>query len=170
MINKPIKSVLWVCFGNTSRSPLALGLALWLKDTLYKSELKEVNFDSAGFVNVFKTAQPETIEYLKTKNIDFNDFRGKLLTDELVKKQDLILVMEAYHLKRLRRKFKHIPNIINKSFILLDFAGEKDNIDITDPVNFSSEVYDKTIQLVEKGVIKSIKKIIKINQKEREQI
>ena len=168
MINKPIKSVLWVCFGNTSRSPLALGLALWLKDTLYKSELKEVNFDSAGFVNVFKTAQPETIEYLKTKNVDFSDFRGKLLTDELVKKQDLILVMEAYHLKRLRRKFKHIPNITEKSFILLDFAGYKDNIDIRDPVNFSSEVYENTIQLVEKGVIKSIEKIIKINQDGRD--
>jgi protein-tyrosine-phosphatase len=168
MINKPIKSVLWVCFGNTSRSPLALGLALWLKDTLYKSELKEVNFDSAGFVNVFKTAQPETIEYLKTKNVDFSDFRGKLLTDELVKKQDLILVMEAYHLKRLRRKFKHIPNITEKSFILLDFAGYNDNIDIRDPVNFSSEVYENTIQLVEKGVIKSIEKIIKINQDGRD--
>ena len=137
-------------------------------ETLYKSELKEVKFDSAGFVNVFKTAQPETIEYLKTKNIDFSDFRGKLLTDELLKNQDLILVMEAYHLKRLRRKFKHIPNIINKSFILLDFAGYKDNIDITDPVNFSSEVYENTIQLVEKGVIKSIEKIIQINQKVRE--
>ena len=168
MINKPIKSVLWVCFGNTSRSPLALGLALWFKDTLYKSELKEVNFDSAGFVNVFKTAQPETIEYLKTKNVDFSDFRGKLLTDELVKKQDLILVMEAYHLKRLRRKFKHIPNITEKSFILLDFAGYNDNIDIRDPVNFSSEVYENTIQLVEKGVIKSIEKIIKINQDGRD--
>lgn len=165
MIKKPIKNVLWICFGNSSRSPLALGLSLWLRNTIFEKELKDINFDSAGFVNVFKTAQLQTIEYLKTKNVDFSDFRGKLLTDELLKKQDLILVMETYHLKRLRRKFNHIPNITKKSFILLDFAGEKDNIDIPDPVNFSPEVYDKTIQLVEKGVIKSIEKIIKINQK-----
>ena len=58
-IMKTIKNVLWVCFGNTSRSPLALGLSYWLQNTKYKEELKDINFDSAGFVNFFKNAQPE---------------------------------------------------------------------------------------------------------------
>ncbi|MBY9004272.1 MAG: hypothetical protein KGD73_09900 [Candidatus Lokiarchaeota archaeon] len=162
---KTIKNVLWVCFGNTSRSPLAHGLSYWLQNTIYKEELKNIKFDSAGFINFFKTAQPETIEYLKTKNIDFSDFHGKIMDEKLLNEQDLILVMETYHLKRLRRKFKHVKDIDKKSFLLLEFAGESGELNIPDPVNFGPEVYDRTIQLVERGVIKSIEKIIELNKK-----
>jgi protein-tyrosine-phosphatase len=158
-----IKNVLWICYGNTSRSPLAHGLSLWLKNTKYKNELKNVNFDSAGFVNVFKKAQPETVEYLKTKGIDFTDFHGKIMNQDLLEKHDLIIVMETMHLKRLRRRFKSVNNIDKKSFILLDYAGETENIDIHDPVNFGQKVYQKTIREVERGVVKSIEKIIQIN-------
>ena len=158
-----IKNVLWVCYGNTSRSPLAHGLSLWLKNTKYKEELRNINFDSAGFVNVFKNAQPETVEYLKTKGIDFTDFHGKIMDQELLEKQDLIIVMETMHLKRLRRRFKFVENIDKKSFLLLEYAGETKNIDIQDPVNFGPEVYQKTIRDVERGVIKSIEKLIQIN-------
>ena len=160
-----IKNVLFVCYGNTSRSPLAHGLAYWLQNSQYKDELKDIKFDSAGFMNVFKNAQPETIKYLKTKNIDFSNFHGKIMDDELLNKQDLILVMEDFHLKRLRRRFKQVRDIDKKSYILLEFAGESGEIDIPDPVNFGLEVYNKTIQLVEKGVIKSIEKIIELNNK-----
>ncbi|MBY9018899.1 MAG: hypothetical protein KGD66_08715 [Candidatus Lokiarchaeota archaeon] len=160
-----INNVLWVCFGNTSRSPLAHGLSYWLQNSQYKEELKDINFDSAGFINFFKTAQPETIAYLKTKNIDFSDFHGKIMDDKLLDEQDLILVMENYHLKRLRRKFKHVKDIDKKSFLLLEFAGESGELDIPDPVNFGPEVYKRTIELVEQGVIKSIKKIIELNKK-----
>ena len=158
-----IKNILWVCYGNTSRSPLAHGLSLWLKNTKYKEELKDISFDSAGFVNVFKNAQPETVEYLKTKDIDFTDFHGKIMDQELLEKQDLIIVMETMHLKRLRRRFKSVKNIDKKSFLLLEYAGETKNIDIQDPVNFGPEVYQKTIRDVERGVVKSIEKIIQIN-------
>lgn len=164
IIMKKIKNVLWVCYGNTSRSPLAHGLSIWLKNAKYKEELKDINFDSAGFVNVFKKAQPETIEYLKTKEIDFSEFMGKIMDEKLLEKQDLILVMETMHLKRLRRRFKQVKDIENKSYILLDFAGEKENVDIQDPVNFGPEIYKKAIDDVERGVIKSIERLIKINK------
>lgn len=162
---KAIKNVLFVCYGNTSRSPLAHGLAYWLQSSQYKEELKDIKFDSAGFMNVFKNAQPETIEYLRKKNIDFSNFHGKIMDDELLNKQDLILVMETFHLKRLRRRFKQVKDINKKSYVLLDFAGESDNIDIPDPVNFGPEIYNMTIQRVEKGVIGSIEKIIELNKK-----
>ena len=158
-----IKNVLWVCFGNSSRSPLAHGLSLWLKDFKYKEELRDINFDSAGFVNVFKKAQPKTIAYLKTKGIDFSDFHGKIMDKELLEKQDLVIVMETMHLKRLKRKFKNVKDIDKKSFLLLEFAGETEDLDIQDPVNFGQEVYQKLIDSVESGVVKSIEKIIQIN-------
>ena len=85
------------------------------------------------------------------------------MDDQLLESQDLILVMETYHLKRLKRKFKHLEGINDKSFILLDFVKEPGDIDISDPVNFGPEIYKKTIKRVEKGVIKAIEKIIEIN-------
>ena len=92
------------------------------------------------------------------------------MDSELLEKQDLILVMETMHLKRLRRKFKQVKDIEKKSLRLLEFAGETGDLDIGDPVNFSPEVYQKVIEDVENGVIKSIEKIIRINNQEIEWI
>jgi len=161
---RPVKKVLWICFGNTARSAFALGISEWLKKTRYKEELKNITFDSAGFVNVFKTAQPEIIERLKTKGIDFTDFRGKIMDENLLEKQDLILVMEGMHLKRLRKKFASVKDIDKKSYLMLEFAGETENLDITDPVNFNKEIYDQILDAVERGVFRSIEKIIEINK------
>lgn len=165
-----VKNVLWVCFGNSARSAYALGISEWLKKTKYKRDLERIDFDSAGFVNVFKTAQPEVIERLKAKDIDFTDFRGKIMDEKLLEKQDLILVMENMHLKRLRKKFADIKDIDKKSFLLLEFAGEEENLDITDPVNFNREIYDHILDSVERGVDKSIEKIIKINKSEEKSL
>ena len=161
---RPVKKVLWICFGNTARSAFALGISEWLKKTRYKEELKNITFDSAGFVNVFKTAQPEIIERLKTKGIDFTDFRGKIMDENLLEKQDLILVMEGMHLKRLRKKFASVKDIDKKSFLMLEFAGERENLEITDPVNFDQDIYNQILDAVERGVVKSIEKIIEINK------
>ncbi|MFO7796814.1 MAG: hypothetical protein ACQERB_09145 [Promethearchaeati archaeon] len=163
-----IRNVLFICFGNTARSPAAEGIAKALKRDKYSDELKDVNFDSAGFFNVYKTAQAETIRYLKENwNIDFSDFKGKIMDEELLEKQDLILAMQSRHLKRLRRKFKHVDNLMNKAHLLLEYAEENGEYDIEDPVNLDPGEYEKIIKTVERGVIKSIEKIIQINS-ERE--
>ena len=62
-----IKHILFYCAGNTCRSPFAEFFAKWLKDTKYKEELREVEFDSAGIYHYYESAQPGTVNYLKTK-------------------------------------------------------------------------------------------------------
>jgi len=164
-MDKKIKNVLFVCFGNTARSPAAEGIAKALKRDEYSEELADVNFDSAGFFNVYKTAQPETKAYLKKNwNIDFSDFKGKIMDEDLLKKQDLILVMQPRHLKRLKRKFKNLKEVHEKAHILLEYAEIPGDPDIEDPINLNEKEYDEIIKTVEKGVIESIKKIIKINK------
>jgi protein-tyrosine-phosphatase len=164
-MDKKIKNVLFVCFGNTARSPAAEGIAKALKMDKYSEELANVNFDSAGFFNVYKTAQPETKAYLKKNwNIDFSDFKGKILDGDLLKKQDLILVMQPRHLKRLKRKFKDLKEVHKKAHILLEYAEIPEDPDIEDPVNLNEEKYNQIMKTVEKGVIESIKKVIKINK------
>jgi len=161
-----IKNVLFICFGNTARSPAAEGIAKALKRDKYQEELKNIEFDSAGFFNVYKTAQSETKHYLKENwDIDFSDFKGKKMNRELLEKQDLILAMQTRHLKRLRRKFKDIDNLMEKAHLLLEFAGQDGEADIEDPVNLNEAQYNQIMKTVEKGVIKSVEKIIRINSR-----
>ncbi|MEJ2251080.1 MAG: hypothetical protein P8Y97_15685, partial [Candidatus Lokiarchaeota archaeon] len=158
MVDK-IRNVLFMCFGNTARSPAAEKIAQWLKETSYPEELKEVEFDSAGFFSVFKTPRPGTISFIKeSTGIDMAHFRGKKVDENLLKIADLILVMQERHLKRLKRKFKNIPNLEEKSHIIKEFIGDTVNIDIPDPVDFSDEGYRKIMEEVKRAVDLSVKK------------
>ncbi|TFG02943.1 MAG: hypothetical protein EU529_10585 [Promethearchaeota archaeon] len=164
---RKIKNVLFLCSGNTSRSPAAEYIAKWLKETKYKAELKDVIFDSAGLYSYYKTPREGTANYLKSKNIDFGDFEGKQITADLITKQDLILGFEEkWHIRKLKRRFKNLKELENKTFLLLDFAEiSKDNIEIPDPINFEPDEYKRTLERVEEGVTKALLKIIEINKK-----
>ena len=164
---RKIKSVLFLCSGNTSRSPAAEYIAKWLKETKYKAELKDVIFDSAGLYSYYKTPREGTANFLASKNIDFGDFEGKQITADLITKQDLILGFEEkWHVRKLKRRFKNVKDLENKTFLLLDFAEiSKDNIEIPDPINFEPYEYKRTLERVEEGVKKALLKIIEINRK-----
>ena len=160
-----IKHVLFYCAGNTCRSPFAEAYAHWLKNTKYEEELKDVEFDSAGIYHYYKTAQPGTVNYLKSKGIDINDFTTKRINSQLLEKQDLILGFEQkHHINKLKRKFKNLKAIDKKVFLLLEYAGEKENLEIKDPFYLPQEEYNIILERIEKGVIKILKKIIEINK------
>jgi len=162
-----IKHVLFYCAGNTCRSPFAEAYANWLKKTKFKKELREVEFDSAGIYHYYKTAQPGTVTYLKSKDIDISDFSTKKINSKLLEMQDLILGFEKkHHINKLKRKFKNLKGIDDKVFLLLEYAGEKENLEIKDPFHLPQKEYDKILERIEKGVLKLIEKIIEINRKE----
>jgi len=162
---RKIKNVLFLCSGNTARSPAAEYIAKWLKDTKYKNELRGVHFDSAGLYSYYKTPREFTTKYLESKNIDFSDFTGKQINLELVNKQDLILGFEErWHINKLKRRFKNLGDLGEKTHLLLEFAGKKENLEIADPINFTENEYNKLLERIEWGVIKSIEKIIEINK------
>ena len=162
-----IKRVLFYCAGNTCRSPFAEAFANWLKNSKYKEELKDVDFDSAGIYHYYETAQPGTVNYLKSKGIDISNFKTKRIDLQLLERQDLILGFEQkHHINKLKRKFKHLKDLDEKVFLLLEFAGEKENLEITDPFYLQQMEYNKILERIEKGVLKIIERIIKINRNE----
>ena len=162
-----IKRVLFYCAGNTCRSPFAEAFANWLKNSKYKEELKDVEFASAGIYHYYETAQPGTVNYLKSKGIDINNFKTKRIDFQLLEKQDLILGFEQkHHINKLKRKFKNLNNLDKKVFLLLEYAGEKDNLEIIDPFHLDLEEYNEILKKIEKAVIKIVEKIIQINKNE----
>jgi len=162
-----IRNVLFLCAGNTCRSPFASEFAKWLKNTKFIDDLRDVEFDSAGLYHYYETAQDGTANYLKSKGIDITDFRTKRIDEDLVKKQDIILAFEQKrHINKLKRRFKNL-NLQEKVFLLLEFAGETENLEIKDPFYLEQEEYNEILKRIEDGVLKVIKKIIKLNSVEK---
>ncbi len=149
-----IKRILFVCLGNTARSPAAEYLAR------YHAQKIEVNleFDSCGFFNAFNYMQPESQKYLNEKGIKHSDFIPKILNRRLLEKQDLILTMESSHSTDIKNNFKDIEKIKNKTFTLKEFNGESKNIDIIDPYYTSNETYRKVLAIIDDQVERAIKK------------
>lgn len=154
-----IRQVLFVCLGNTARSPAAEYLARYHAKKL-DADLK---FESCGFFNAFSYMQPESRRYLDSKGIKHSDFIPKIINRKLLEKQDLILTMEYKHSQNIKRDFNNINNIEKKTFTLKEFNGEIQNIDIPDPYYTSSEVYEKVLRIIDDHVEKAIRKIIELN-------
>ncbi|MFX1379896.1 MAG: hypothetical protein ACFFA4_12475 [Promethearchaeota archaeon] len=154
-----IRRILFVCLGNTARSPAAEYLARY-----YAKKLDvDLEFDSCGFFNAFDYMQPESQNYLNQKGIRHSDFIPKIINRRLLEKQDLILTMERHQSEDIKNSFPNIREIIKKTFTLKEFNGESDNIDIIDPYYTSNETYRNILKTIEDQVEKAIRKIIQIN-------
>ncbi len=155
-----IKNVLFVCLGNTARSPAAEYLARY-----YTKKLEvDLEVDSCGFFNAFSYIQPESRKYLDSKGINHSDFIPKVINRKLLEKQDLILTMEYKHSHDIIGNFNLIKNIERKTFTLKEFNGETQNIDIIDPYYTSTENYKKVLRVIDEHVEKAVRKIIEINE------
>ncbi len=154
-----IRRVLFVCLGNTARSPVAEYLARYYAEKLYV----DLEFDSCGFINAFDYIQAESRAYLNEKGINHSDFIPKILNLRLLEKQDLILTMENTHSKDIKNTFTNIQEIEKKVFTLKEFNGETHDIDIIDPYYASNETYREVLKIIDDQVEKAVKKIIKIN-------
>ena len=152
-----IKNILFVCLGNTARSPAAEYLA---RDYAKKYAL-DLEFQSAGFINAFSYMQPESREYLDSKGISHNDFQPQLINRKLLEEQDLILTMETSHKYDILSNFREVRNIQQKVFTLKEFNGATNDLDIIDPYYASKKVYQKILAIIDENIKEALKKIAK---------
>lgn len=145
--------ILFVCTGNSCRSPMAVG---FLKEML--KEKRGIRIDSCGTIfSSFGGPTPQTIKIMKEHGIDISSHKTKSLSKDLIDEADLILVMERKHRERIRELN---PEAENRTFLLKEFAGDKGNLEIRDPIGLSDEVYREVAGEIRSALGKALPKIL----------
>jgi protein-tyrosine phosphatase len=131
-------TILFVCSGNTCRSPMAEALARQLlaqKLSLAEPDLekKGISVISAGsFAMPGARATPQAVEALKDLGADLSHHRSKPLTVELIHQADVIFTMGRSHAQAVTAL---VPSAAEK-VATLDPAG-----DIDDPIGGDVRLY-----------------------------
>jgi protein-tyrosine phosphatase len=139
--------LLFVCTGNTCRSPMATllmqhYLAQRLGVRLEELEDRGLLVMSAGIAAMTGGhASPEAIRVLSERELDLRQHESQPLSDRLVRFADLILTMTRGHREAILAQW---PNASPRTRVLGGAAG-----DVSDPMGGTAEVYRHCAQQIE---------------------
>ena len=141
-------NILFVCTGNTCRSPMAA--ALFNKIAMERD--LDVRIESAGiFAHDGEPASNEAIIAMKRYGIDLLGHHAQSINTELIEKSDLILTMTAAHKMVLESAAG------GKVFTLCEYAGLDD--DIEDPYGGDVKEYEECAEKLYKALEKVAEKL-----------
>lgn len=144
-----MKRILFVCTGNTCRSPMASAL-------LQHKAIDGIEVKSAGiYAASGSDASEHAKQVLEDNKISYSHC-SQALTETEVDWADLILTMTNSHKFAIQQQY---PKAIEKVYTLKEYSGEPFDQDVSDPYGGSLKQYEQTFQELEKLIDKVIEKI-----------
>jgi L-threonylcarbamoyladenylate synthase len=147
---------LFVCTGNTCRSPMAEGMfKKYLAEKLRVNldELDKIGYtvDSAGVIgSTGRPASSQAVVACAARGVDLLGHRNKGLSKELIEGSDYIFVMEPMHREAI---VAMVPQVADRCFLL------DDNLRIPDPIGHPQSFYDLCAEQIERAVKKRISEL-----------
>lgn len=129
-------NLLFVCSGNSCRSPMAEGIIKTMLDTKYV-EIKSAGTSAIDGLPASENARNTVKEF----GGDISNHRTKCLTKELVDEADLILVMEYKHYETV---LELSPDSVVKTFLLKEYKRRAKYNEVSDPVGKDLSAYRDT--------------------------
>ena len=146
------KHVLFVCTGNTCRSPMAEGL--------FRKAIEGRNDFEVGSAGVAaykgSTASPETLSILKKRGASLDGFKSRPVSDALLKQATHVFAMTEGHLAMLEARFS---DHADKFYLVREFSGISDKrqgIDVPDPIGMGMAAYEEVAKVLEAAIPKII--------------
>ena len=145
-----MKKILFVCTGNTCRSPMAEAI-------LRNYNRPDIEVKSAGvYAYGGEAASANAVKMLDKHNIKHNHASSSLKVED-IKWATYILTMTESHKQLIALSY---PQAIEKTFTLKEFVDETcEDRDISDPFGGNEQIYEQTFQELSLWIEKLVEKL-----------